>query len=386
MNKKIIVIGAGVIGAALAYELTNRGAQVTVLEAGEPGTGTSEASFAWVNSNNKTPKAYSDLNLLGISAHEKLVSQFRPEDRWFYQTGTIEVGNSDEQIRKIEEKMTRMDEYGYGAEALTRARIQELEPNLDPEAYIRGALYPKEGWVDTHKMCNTLLNSARSAGANVRPHEMVNHVEPRKIITTNAFGERNIYVADSIIISAGNGIKDLLRDWNIDYPIIDPMEGESHDGRPKTNVGIMTTTSRVSNSIGHIIRADGIAMRPARNGGVTFADHPTGGRWPLNDPRIWSLPEELFGRARQLFPPLSSVVTESVRLGVRVLPRDGLTISDWVDKEKSVYSIATHGGVTLSAHLGACVAEEIISGDRDPSLRNFGLDRSSLWEEGKDTH
>ena len=62
MSAEIIVIGAGSVGANVAYRLAERGARVTVLEAATPGSGTSGTSFAWTNSFHKTPRDYHDLN------------------------------------------------------------------------------------------------------------------------------------------------------------------------------------------------------------------------------------------------------------------------------------------------------------------------------------
>ena len=61
-NADIVVIGAGSVGANVAYRLAERGAKVTVLEAGAPGGGTSGTSFAWTNSFHKTPRDYHELN------------------------------------------------------------------------------------------------------------------------------------------------------------------------------------------------------------------------------------------------------------------------------------------------------------------------------------
>jgi glycine/D-amino acid oxidase-like deaminating enzyme len=51
-----IVIGAGVMGASVAYRLAQAGTAVTVLEATRIGGGTSGISFAWTNARNKPPK------------------------------------------------------------------------------------------------------------------------------------------------------------------------------------------------------------------------------------------------------------------------------------------------------------------------------------------
>ena len=44
-----VIAGAGIIGSSIAYHLARRGAQVTLLEKGEPAGGTTEKSFAWIN-------------------------------------------------------------------------------------------------------------------------------------------------------------------------------------------------------------------------------------------------------------------------------------------------------------------------------------------------
>lgn len=71
-----IVVGAGLVGAAVTYRLARGGARVALLDAGEPGRGTSAASFAWLNSHNKQPRAYHDLNVAGIAEHRALAAEF----------------------------------------------------------------------------------------------------------------------------------------------------------------------------------------------------------------------------------------------------------------------------------------------------------------------
>src|SRR5258708_20257316 len=73
-----IVIGAGMMGASVAYRLAQAGAAVTVLEATRIGGGTSGTSFAWTNARHKKPpKPYHDLNVAGMKAHAALVDEFR---------------------------------------------------------------------------------------------------------------------------------------------------------------------------------------------------------------------------------------------------------------------------------------------------------------------
>ena len=46
---RIAVIGAGIVGGAIAFNLARRGADVALVDAGEPGMGATSHSFAWIN-------------------------------------------------------------------------------------------------------------------------------------------------------------------------------------------------------------------------------------------------------------------------------------------------------------------------------------------------
>jgi hypothetical protein len=68
----IVVIGAGIMGASIAYHLAKRGAQVTILEKEAPASGTTRNSFAWMNSSGKSPRSYYELNLAGMLGWRRL--------------------------------------------------------------------------------------------------------------------------------------------------------------------------------------------------------------------------------------------------------------------------------------------------------------------------
>ncbi|HEX9417712.1 MAG TPA: FAD-binding oxidoreductase, partial [Methylomirabilota bacterium] len=87
-NADIVVIGAGSVGANVAYRLAERGAKVTVLEAGAPGGGTSGTSFAWTNSFHKTPRDYHELNTASMAEHLSLVAELGGGD-WHKQEGAL---------------------------------------------------------------------------------------------------------------------------------------------------------------------------------------------------------------------------------------------------------------------------------------------------------
>ena len=75
---RVVIVGAGIIGASIGYHLARRGARVTILEKQRPGAGATEKSFAWINANpSKQPRSYYELNLLGIAGWRRLCADRR---------------------------------------------------------------------------------------------------------------------------------------------------------------------------------------------------------------------------------------------------------------------------------------------------------------------
>ena len=60
--RNIAVIGAGIMGASIAWRLARRGVQVALIDKGQPGHGASSHSFAWINAGAKEPVVYHNLN------------------------------------------------------------------------------------------------------------------------------------------------------------------------------------------------------------------------------------------------------------------------------------------------------------------------------------
>src|SRR5262249_62130928 len=96
----VIVVGAGSVGANVAYRLAERGARVTVLDAGGPGGGTSSASFAWTNSFNKTPRDYHDLNVASMEEHAALAKELGG-GAWLHQDGGLAWEDGPEGVARL---------------------------------------------------------------------------------------------------------------------------------------------------------------------------------------------------------------------------------------------------------------------------------------------
>ena len=87
------VIGAGVLGVCVALRLAEAGAEVTLLEQDRPGQGATRSSLAWLNANNKPPRAYHDLNYTGMQRWAELSASLGGP-AWYRPAGNIEWASS----------------------------------------------------------------------------------------------------------------------------------------------------------------------------------------------------------------------------------------------------------------------------------------------------
>ncbi len=80
---RVIVIGAGIVGAAIAYQLSKRGCQVTVLDKIGPAAQASGNSFAWINASwSDRPDSYFTLRTHSLNEYHRLSSELNFPIRW----------------------------------------------------------------------------------------------------------------------------------------------------------------------------------------------------------------------------------------------------------------------------------------------------------------
>ncbi|MBA2535143.1 MAG: FAD-binding oxidoreductase, partial [Rubrobacter sp.] len=161
---KVAVVGAGIVGSSVAYRLSEGRAEVVLIDGAEPGSGTTSASFAWVNANNKLPRDYFELNLAGMREHERLREEIGGD--WFHPTGNL-IQAPDEEQEDLEQRVERLRSWSYAAEMLTASTVNEkLEPEAvfpNPETSV--AHFPEESWVDAPALTRTLVQAASRNGA-----------------------------------------------------------------------------------------------------------------------------------------------------------------------------------------------------------------------------
>ncbi len=324
------------------------------------GGGTSSCSFAWTNSNAKTPRAYHDLNVAGMKMHAALAGEFGAAP-WWHGGGSVEWV-APEELAAQQAKVERLRAWGYAAEWITPRQLLELEPDIDaaqigdaPIAYC-----PDEGWLDPVVYIAAMLGAARAHGTRIicgaRVSETVLHGGRMTGVKT---ADDRLFEADMVVNCAGRWANDPVSDAGLHLPLA-------------PTAGLLAFTPPVAARVGRVVRAPEIHTRP--DGAGRLVCIAPSEEAPPFDPRpSASMPEvlELVQRLRRLLPVIGDVAPEAARMAIRPIPADSYSAIGPVPRVDGYYLAITHSGVTMSPFLGAAVADEIVHGRRCEALADF---------------
>ena len=358
---KVIVIGAGVMGASAAFRLAEAGAAVLVLEANRVGGGTSGISFAWTNAHNKPPRPYHDLNVAGMKAHAALREEFGGTP-WWHAGGSLEWEPEERRAAQAA-NVERLQAWGYSAEWITPAQLHELEPDIDlatvgdaPIAY-----FPDEGWLDPVPYAHAMLSAARRRGARlICGARVAEIVLTGDRVTGVRLADGTLHEADVVVNCAGRWANDPMREAGLRLPLA-------------PTVGFLVFTPPVASSLRRVVRTPVIDARPDGAGRLMLHWNPTDVTLSIDAKLGRDMPEaqDMVARARRLLPSIGDVAPEAVRIAIRPIPRDQFSAIGPAPRVHGYYLAITHSGVTMSPFLGLAVADEVALGRIRPELADF---------------
>ncbi len=363
----VIIIGAGVIGASVAFRMAQGGADVMLLEAGRAAGGTSTRSFAWTNAHNKLPHSYYALNAAGMRAHETLQDELG-DGSWLHAGGCLEWASTPAELQMQQTRMTRLQQWGYAAEWITREQLRALEPDIEvseindaPIAY-----YPDEGWIDPGLLVAALLARVRALGGKLRPGASVVEITHDGGVARGVRLEGGeVLAADLVVNCAGATVNTVTPDTLLHVPMASTM-------------GLLAITAPAATTLRRVVQAPGgIAFRPDGAGRVLMHSNDEDeklGPEATPTPDMPAVARMLAAVAR-LLPAVAGVPAEGVRIGRRPIPEDGHpAVGEWPGL-RGYHVVVTHSGVTLASLLGRAVADEALHGRHHPELDEFRPDR-----------
>jgi glycine/D-amino acid oxidase-like deaminating enzyme len=371
---RIVIVGAGIVGAALADQLAiRRGSDVVLIDRSLPGLGTSRASFAWLNANKKQPRAYFDFSVEAMHEWERLAGEFgRPS--WFQPAGNLAWAVSPQAREELVERVDRLRAWGYRAEMITASRARELESTARIPSDAQIAFFPDEGYVCGRQATQALVQRARSLGAtlitDVEASELVLSHNSDNRVTGVRLADGQRIAAETVVCCAGWRSPELLAPLGIDLALTASTPGSGTRGLTVTIGGIASRPDR-------IIHAPELDVRPKGEGQLLLEAGDIDSRVDMagGDDDLDECAQELLTRARMLIPAAVSATIVEASLCVRPLPLDGHPLVGSVSGLQGLYIAVTHSGITLAPSLARHAALELL-GAESPILRRYRPDRA----------
>ncbi|MBP2320234.1 glycine/D-amino acid oxidase-like deaminating enzyme [Kibdelosporangium banguiense] len=168
----VVVVGAGIIGAACAEALSAAGVRVTVLDRGSAASGTTAAGEGNVLVSDKQPGPELTLALASIARWPALLAELREElgpdlaeAEWEPKGGLVVATENAEALEKFAALQL---EAGVQADVITVADAVALEPHLTPDL-ATAVYYSQDAQLQPVLAATTLLAAVRRRGGEVRP-------------------------------------------------------------------------------------------------------------------------------------------------------------------------------------------------------------------------
>ena len=366
----IVVIGAGIIGAAVSEALDLRGAEVTILEMRGPGRGASQASAGMLAPYTEASdhRALLDLGIRSLDLFDELVMRLteRTRRRIEYQrSGTLEVGFDERECARLQALIPILSELGVAAEWWSPPTLFEREPALARSARA-GLFVPAHGFVGVSDLVAALLESARWAGATlVSPVEAVTVEEGRDAVAVRASDTR--YEADRVVLAAGQWAA-RVRIAHVRPLPVKPVRGQllhlvtSPEARPERVVWGPRCYA--------VPWADGSLLVGATVEDAGFDEHAT----------VEGI-QALTSAITELLPATNRARLEAVRVGLRPALPDHLPAVGPFEAAPRVVAATGHfrNGVLLAPLTAAVVSRYVLDGVSDESFDVTSPDRK--WGE-----
>jgi glycine/D-amino acid oxidase-like deaminating enzyme len=198
----VLVVGAGMVGAACAYYCAAAGLRVGVVERGAVASGTTSAGEGNILVSDKEPGAELDLALLSVRLWADLGARLGADRFELHAKGGVVVARTDETLAGLESLVARQRGCGVDATEVGAAELADLEPRLTRDV-AGGAYYPQDLQVQPMLAAAELLRQARGRGATVHTGTEVVGFRRHKGAVTGVRTNTGDLDADWVINAAG---------------------------------------------------------------------------------------------------------------------------------------------------------------------------------------
>ncbi len=371
---RVVVAGAGIVGASIAYHLSLAGAAVTVIDKQAPASHASRGTFAWINATwAKQPQSYHSLSQDSVAHWHELQEALDLPVRW---SGSLEWFTNGERQQKLASQIAEQIEWGEPARMIDSNEFALLEPGVLFEPNSTAAYSPNDGTVNPIVATQKLLAAAEHLGATIQyPSELtdVALANGRLVAVETSTGR---IAAERLVLATGAAENVLTKMAGVEIP-------------QRTRPGVIVITKPMPRVLQRVISAPGIHMHQRDDGRVILGEQDGAPQNEAHALRLDGRPNDfpssviaqehasrMLAVAVDFAPDLEAAQVENVYIGWRPLPIDGHPVIGSSPDRPDVYIAVMHSGVTLAPIVGQRAAQELLGDSIVDSLEPYRPDRS----------
>jgi glycine oxidase len=203
----IVVIGAGIVGCAVAYELARRGASVQVLDDRPVGMGATQASAGvlapYIEARHGGPLLA--FGVRSLELYDKFVARVTLVSGMpvgYRRTGTMDVALNSDAMNRLQGAASALAGTGVAADLLDASAVRREEPNVSTEA-VGGLLIASHGFVAASELTRALAAASRRHGAQILEQNRVKRIS-RSGRDLAVETERGSLIANGVVMAAGS--------------------------------------------------------------------------------------------------------------------------------------------------------------------------------------
>ena len=389
---RVVIIGAGIVGCALADELAARGwaERVTVLDQGPlfaTGGSTSHAPGLVFQTNpSKTMTTFAAYTVAKYSGLEL-------DGQWCFNTvGGLEVATTPERAEDLKRKAGYAASWGVPGQLLDPDECAALHPLLDRDRVLAGFHTPGDGLAKAVRAAEAQARRAIAQGARFLPHHTVVGLESAGGKVTGVVTNQGTFPADLVVSCAGFWGPKVARMAGLELPLL-PMAhqyvrttpvaalaGRRADPLTEALLPILRHQDRDLYFREHEDRIGigSYAHRPMPVDLDDVATTPDGGSASTTMPSMLAFTEEDFEPswrdAAELLPALSTTKVDEGFNGIFSFTPDGFPLLG-ESSELQGFWVAEAVWVTHSAGVAAAVAELLVAGIATTDLHECDINR-----------
>lgn len=213
----VVIVGAGISGAAAAWELARAGVSVTLIDRFGPAAMGSGWSLAGVRQSGRDP-AELPLAMAAVAQWPGLAETLGAPTH-YRQHGNLRLARTEADLKQLAGMVAAQSRAGLALELLDRGALHALAPAISPD--VLGASYcPTDGHADPVATVHAFVAAAVRAGAVARFGEAAQAIETQGGRVTGVVTERGRIACGRVVLATGVLGNRLLEPLGLGVPLV----------------------------------------------------------------------------------------------------------------------------------------------------------------------